>query len=95
MRNKLSGFAVPYVIWMALFVVIPIFIMVVYAFTTAEFEGTLDNFAAMGVYSSVFFRSFRLALIATLVCLLIGYPVSYWMAKEGPTFQREIGRAHV
>ena len=88
MRNKLSGFAVPYVIWMALFVVIPIFIMVVYAFTTAEFEGTLDNFAAMGVYSSVFFRSFRLALIATLVCLLIGYPVSYWMAKEGPTFQR-------
>ena len=44
MRNKLSGFAVPYVIWMALFVVIPILIMVVYAFTTAEFEGTLKHF---------------------------------------------------
>ena len=72
MRNKLSGFAVPYVIWMALMVVIPILIMVVYAFTTAEFEGTLENFSEMGVYASVFFRSFRLALIATLVCLLIG-----------------------
>ena len=88
MRNKLSGFAVPYVIWMALFVVIPILIMVVYAFTTAEFQGTLENFAEMGAYTSVFLRSFRLALVATLVCLLIGYPVSYWMAHEGPGFQR-------
>ena len=88
MRNKLSWFAVPYVVWMALMVVIPILIMVVYAFTTAEFQGTLENFAEMGAYASVFFRSFRLAFIATLVCLLIGYPVSYWMAHEGPGFQR-------
>ena len=88
MKNKLSRFAFPYVGWMALFVVIPILIMVVYAFTTAEFEGTLDNFARMGTYMSVFVRSFRLAIIATLVCLLIGYPVAYAMAKEGPGFQR-------
>ena len=88
MKNKLSWFAVPYVVWMAVMVVIPILIMVVYAFTTAEFQGTLENFAEMGTYASVFLRSFRLAIIATLVCLLIGYPVSYWMAKEGPRFQR-------
>ena len=88
MKNKLSWFAVPYVGWMALMVVIPILIMVVYAFTTANFEGTTENFSEMGLYASVFVRSFRLALIATLVCLLIGYPVSYWMAREGPGFQR-------
>ena len=88
MKNKLSWFAIPYVVWMALMVVIPILIMVVYAFTTAEFQGTLENFAEMGAYTSVFLRSFRLALIATLVCLLIGYPVSYWMAREGAGFQR-------
>ncbi len=88
MKNKLSWFAVPYVGWMALMVVIPILIMVVYAFTTAEFQGTLENFAEMGAYTSVFLRSFRLALVATLVCLLIGYPVSYWMAREGAGFQR-------
>jgi len=88
MKNKLSWFAIPYVVWMALMVVIPILIMVVYAFTTAEFQGTLANFAEMGSYASVFLRSFQLALVATLVCLLIGYPVSYWMAKEGPRFQR-------
>ena len=88
MKNKLSWFAVPYVVWMALMVVIPILIMVVYAFTTAEFQGTLENFSEMGTYTSVFLRSFRLAIVATLVCLLIGYPVSYWMAHEGPGFQR-------
>ena len=88
MKNKLSGFAIPYVIWMALFVVVPILIMVVYAFTTADSTATLENFSSMGIYMSVFVRSFRLAIIATLVCLLIGYPVSYVMAKEGPQFQR-------
>ena len=88
MKNKLSGLAFPYVIWMALFVVIPILIMVVYAFTTTEFAATMDNFARMGAYMSVFVRSFRLAIIATLVCLLIGYPMAYVMAKEGPQFQR-------
>ena len=88
MRNKLSWFAVPYVAWMALMVVIPILIMVVYAFTTAQFQGTLENFSEMGAYTSVFLRSFRLALVATLICLLIGYPVSYWMAREGAGFQR-------
>ena len=87
MKNKLSRFAVPYVVWMALFVVIPILIMVVYAFTTSDFEATLDNFARMGAYTAVFTRSFKLALIATLVCLLIGYPAAYVMAKEGPGFQ--------
>ena len=88
MKNKLSRLAIPYVVWMALFVVIPILIMVMYAFTTTEFAATMDNFARMGTYMNVFVRSFRLAIIATLVCLLIGYPVAYAMAKEGPGFQR-------
>ena len=88
MKNKLSRFAIPYVVWMAIFVVIPIVIMAVYAFTTVSFDGTLENFARMGTYVSVFVRSFKLALIATLVCFLIGYPVSYMMAKEGPRFQK-------
>ena len=71
MKNKLSRFAIPYVGWMALFVVIPILIMVMYSLTTAEFELTGDNFTSMGIYMPVFLRSFQLAIIATLVCLLI------------------------
>ena len=48
MKSKLSRFAVPYVIWMALFVVAPIVLVVIYAFTTAEGSFTLENFASMG-----------------------------------------------
>ena len=88
MKNKLSRFALPYVGWLALFVVVPILMMVWYAFTNAEMALTGDNFTSMGVYMPVFVRSFRLAFIATLVCLLIGYPMAYLMAKEGPGFQR-------
>ena len=97
-NNRLSRFAIPYVIWMALFTVIPIIMMVVYAFTqeivvdaeTGEkaVRFTLNNFAQMGAYTVVFLRSFKLALVSTAVCLLIGYPVAYLMAKEGPRFQK-------
>ena len=88
MKNRRPLFAVPYVVWMALFVVAPIIMVVIYAFTTAAFDPTMNNFTGMGTYLSIFTRSFELALIATLVCLLIGYPISYMMAKEGPGFQR-------
>ena len=88
MKNKRSLFALPYVVWMAFFVVAPILLVVFYAFTSAAGDPTLDNFRNMGDYLVVFGRSFELAVIATLVCLIIGYPISYWMAKEGPRFQR-------
>ena len=88
MKNKLSRLAVPYVVWMALFVVAPIVMILVYAFTAAEGGFTLDNFSRMGMYGVVFLRSFKLALVATVICLVIGYPVSYMMSKEGPKFQR-------
>ena len=88
MRSRRSLFAIPYVVWMALFVVAPIIMVVIYAFTTADFAPTVSNFVGMGTYLSIFTRSFQLAIIATVICLLIGYPVSYMMAKEGPRFQR-------
>ena len=88
MKTKLSLLSIPYVVWMALFVVAPIVMVVIYAFTATTGGFTLDNFSNMGTYAVVFGRSFKLALIATLICLLIGYPVSYMMSKEGPGFQR-------
>ena len=88
MRNKLSRLSIPYVIWMAIFVVAPIIMVVIYAFSSAQGGFTFENFADMGTYAVVFGRSFKLALIATAICLLIGYPVSYMMSKEGPRFQR-------
>lgn len=89
MKNKrLSLFNIPYVIWMALFVVAPIIMVLVYALSSADGSFTWENFTSMGSYAVVFGRSFKLALIATVICLLIGYPISYLMSKEGPRFQR-------
>ena len=88
MKSKLSRFAVPYVVWMAIFVVAPIVIMVVYAFAGSEGGFTLDNFVQMGGYAAVFGRSFKLALIATPICLLLGYPVAYLLSREGERFRR-------
>ena len=88
MKPKLSLFSIPYVVWMALFVVAPIVLVVVYAFSSDAGGFTLGNFSRMGTYAVVFGRSFKLALIATLICLVIGYPVSYLMSREGERFQR-------
>ncbi len=88
MKNRRSLFVIPYVGWLALFVVAPIIMVVVYAFTSSGGGFTLENFSRMGGYAVVFFRSFWLAVLATLICLLIGYPVAYMISKEGPGFQR-------
>ena len=87
-KNKLALFSAPYVLWVAVFVVIPILMIVVYAFSSAGGGFTLENFARIGDYMVVFTRSFKLAFIATAICLLLGYPVSCFLAREGPRFQR-------
>ena len=84
-RNKL--FSIPYVIWMALFVVAPIILVVLYAFTAADGGFTFSNFTRMGNYFGVFVRSFWLALVATAICLRIGYPIAYLISKESKRFQ--------
>ncbi len=88
MKNKRALFAVPYVGWMAFFVVAPIIMVLIYAFTSAAGGFTLDNFARMGTYAVVFTRSFKLAIVATVICLLIGYPVAYMISRESALFQR-------
>lgn len=80
--------AIPYVGWMAIFVVAPLVLVVIYAFTSRDGGFTLENFSKMAEYLPVFTRSFLLALIATAICLLIGYPIAYLMSREGPGFRR-------
>ena len=80
MRSK--GVAIPYVVWMALFVVAPLVLVVIYACTTRDGVPTTDNFSVMLQYAAVFGRSFWLAFVATVVCILLGYPMAYLLARE-------------
>ncbi|MGM9639468.1 MAG: ABC transporter permease [Butyricicoccaceae bacterium] len=88
-KNKLGVLpAVPYIVWMAIFVVVPLILVVFYAFTNEAGGFTLANFSQMGSYTKVFARSFGLSAVATAICLLIGYPIAYVLSKETPMFQR-------
>ena len=80
MRNR--ALAIPYVVWMALFVIAPLILIVIYAFTAKDGGVTLSNFSKMGQYFPAFRHSFVLAVIATLICILIGYPLAYFLSKE-------------
>ena len=86
MKNKFLG--IPYIIWMAIFVVIPVFLVVGYAFTTRDGGFSTANFDKIVSYAGVFTHSFALAALATVICLLIGYPVAYWLTKERPAVKR-------
>lgn len=86
MKNK--GLAIPYVAWMAIFVVAPLVLVVVFAFTSKDGGFTLANFSTMNQYVGVFVNSFVLAVVATLVCILIGYPLAYLLTREGPGLRR-------
>ena len=79
-NNRLSRFAIPYVIWMALFVVAPIIMVVIYAFSASVGGFTLDNFAKMGTYTVVFTRSFKLALIMLPMWMNFLLRTYSWMA---------------
>lgn len=78
----------PYVIWSVLFTVAPMAIVVGFAFTDRTGRITTANFASLGIYMPVFFRSVLLALISTALCLLIGYPLAYILSRESPGRQQ-------
>ena len=73
--------AYPYFVWMTLFTVVPLIIVVYYAFTDANGAFTLDNLTSISGYGSVFARSLLLALISTVVCLIIAFPVGYFLSR--------------
>ncbi len=78
-KNKFN--AVPYVVWMIIFTIVPLALIVWYAFTNSDGIFTLESFSQIGKYWSVFGKSINLAFISTIICLLIAYPVAYILSK--------------
>ncbi len=80
----------PYVVWISFIVVAPMFLILLYAFTkegnaVMDFVFTLDNFKKFfsdSVFINVLLRSLRVALVTTVLCILLGYPAGYFIAKS-------------
>lgn len=73
-RTMLSS---PYLVWMVVFIVVPLAMVAYFAFTGPDGGFTLDYLAEVGQYTNIFVRSIWLAAIATVICLLIAYPVAF------------------
>ncbi|KAB2329855.1 ABC transporter permease [Bacillus mesophilum] len=84
MKNRSRNFyLIPYVIWIALFVIAPLFLVLYYSFFNIEGEFTLSNYQKFftPVYLKMTFSSFWYAFLITLFTLLIAYPTAYLLTK--------------
>lgn len=80
--------AAPHIVWAVLFIIAPMLFVVYFAFTDADGRFSFENITSLSQYSNVFVLSIAFALIATVVCLIIGYPLAYFMAKAKPRMQK-------
>ena len=80
--------AAPHIFWAVLFIILPLIIVVYYAFTDSEGVFSFENIASLADYAPIFALSVELAVIATFICLIVGYPLAYIIAKAPPEKQR-------
>ena len=89
MKNRKSVLAWPYVFWIILFTILPLLIIVLFSFTEKTEMGsismvfTLDNYRKFfqPLYLNVLKRSVILAVVSTVMCLIVGYPMAYIMSR--------------
>ncbi len=88
-KNNSILLSAPYILWMLVFTLIPLGVVAYYAMTdpvTGAFS--LDNLAQLRLYLPVLGRSVLYSLISAFICLLLGYPVAYFIAHRGKVAQK-------
>ncbi|CDC12358.1 aBC transporter permease protein [Clostridium sp. CAG:413] len=80
----------PYVVWSALFIVAPLIFVVYYSFTNPSGDFTLDNISALSKYAPTFLRSIWFGIVATVICLLIAFPLAYIISQKTEKVQRTL-----
>ena len=78
----------PYIVWAAIFIIVPLLIVVYYSFTDADGNWTLNNIKALADYKEVFWISIEYSFIATVITLLISYPFANLMSRQKENAQR-------
>ena len=78
---KLKYLSAPYLVWMVVFILVPLLMIGFFAFTTEGGGFTLKYVSDVGQYANIFVRSIWLALIATVICLIIAYPVAFILSR--------------
>jgi spermidine/putrescine transport system permease protein len=89
---KLNRIGYPYLVWLGMFILIPLLLVMYFAFTTGDsqnfstFTFSIENFEKFmsPLYLGVLYRSVKLAFVSTLICLALGYPIALIISKEKP-----------
>ena len=79
--NKLKVLSLPYLVWMFIFILVPIVMIAFFAFTNEDGSLTIKHISDVGQYANIFVRSIWLALIATAICLLLAYPLAFILSR--------------
>ena len=87
MKTKSKLLSAPYSVWMTVFIVVPMVLVVWFAFTDTAGNFTVENILNVGQYSNVFLCSIGLGAVATVISLVMGYPLAYGIAKMAPRRQ--------
>lgn len=95
MKKNLRILAYPYVVWMVIFIVVPLFLILFYSFTQGDIHDikslkfSVESYkkVAEPLYLKVIGDSFLLAFISTAICLVLGYPVAMIIANTDPKFR--------
>ena len=86
--KKTKWTASPYLVWMVAFIAVPLAIVVYFAFTTRDGAFTLENITGLGAYTTVFARGIVQAVIATVICLIIAFPIGFMLSRMAPAHQK-------
>ena len=88
-KNKSVLLSAPYIVWMIAFTLIPLGVVCYYAFTDpATGEFTFANMRNLGMYWGVLWESILYSIVSAFICLLLGYPVAYYIAHRGAVAQK-------
>ena len=88
-KNNSILLSTPYILWMLAFTLIPLGVVGYYALTDpATGAFSWGNLQDLGMYAGVLWQSIWYSLISALICLLLGYPVAYYIAHRSPIAQK-------
>ena len=84
MRSKLSRTLLdkPYLVWALLFIIVPLIMVLYYALTDSSGAFTLKYIEVIPDYTSTILLSVLYGVFATVICLLLGYPLAYFITKS-------------
>lgn len=83
-----KAISAPYLVWAALFIVVPLIFVVYYSLVDAGGAFTLEYIKSIGRYKDIMLNSIWLGFVATIICLVIAYPLAYIMARSTKNVQR-------